>query len=425
MLAPPRSSTGGFHPGRDAEGLGCKRGRREHRAAPRAVAPHLPPQHQQPRVGVEQRDHGPAKGRRALSTAERGSAPCPGTWQRPNSHGAGSCPLSPFPRCSPKPQDHGRWAHAGGFPAMPTAPGHCRVPSVRRMGTALSISPIYSLPWHGPAPLSPAVTALWPRDLGAWHGSAGTGHTDAKCGRGSPGLAWPRCGTALGLPGPAQPVRDGHGAAGRSRHAARLTGTRRPASPAVGATGWAGQSVPVPVPVPIPPSGWRGRGAPKPFSSFPTMRVEEKAPEAASRRTKGQYITFGLTFLWSCRLGEGSTCSAGVLHGTTLRKRSPTKAPGPVRPPQPVPSAGSPVPTAGPHGGDAAEDVVGWPGDTGDSPGWHGTIPARGFWHNLGKQHWGGSGRHGGPLPGCGHRCQHCHRRWDKDTSGCRDTSKR
>lgn len=149
---------------------------------PRAVAPHLPPQHQQPRVGVEQRDHGPAKGRRALSTAGRGSAPCPGTWQRPNSHGARSCPLSPFPRCSPKPQDHGRWAHAGGFPAVPTAPGHCRVPSVRRMGTALSISPIYSLPWHGPAPLSPAVTALWPRDLGAWHGSAGTGHMDAKCG---------------------------------------------------------------------------------------------------------------------------------------------------------------------------------------------------------------------------------------------------
>lgn len=182
-----------------------------------------------------------------------------------------------------------------------------------------------------------------------------------------------------------------------------------------------------PVPIPVPPSGWRGRGAPKPFSSFPTMRVEEKAPEAASRRTKGQSITFGLTFLWSCRLGEGSTCSAGVLHGTTLRKRSPTKAPGPVHPPWMVPSPGSPVPTAGPHNGDAAEDVVGWPGDTGDSPGWHGTIPARGFWHNLGKHHWGGSGRHGGPLPGCSHRCQHCHHRWDKDkdTSGCRDTSRR
>lgn len=100
MPAPPRSSTGGFHPGRDAEGLGCKRGRREHPTAPRAVAPHLPPQHQQPRVGVEQRDHGPAKGKRALSTAGRGSAPCPGTWQHPNR--GWILPSQPFPPLHPQ-----------------------------------------------------------------------------------------------------------------------------------------------------------------------------------------------------------------------------------------------------------------------------------------------------------------------------------
>lgn len=163
----------------------------------------------------------------------------------------------------------------------------------------MSISPIYSLPWHSPALLSPTVTALWPRDLGgclqppsAWHSSAGTGHTDAKRGRGSPGLAWPRCGTAPGLPGPAQPVRDGHGAAGRSRHAARLAGTRRPASPAVGATGWAGQSVPVPRPHPRPTQWLEGTGSTKALLFLPHDAGGGESSRGSFQENKGTIYYF-------------------------------------------------------------------------------------------------------------------------------------
>lgn len=138
---------------------------------------------------------------------------------------------------------------------------------------------------------------------------------------------------------PAWPGWGGRRAIGCSLHGTHLTGTRRPASPAVGAASWAGCSVPQPCPCPCPtlrpgdarwPEGTRSTEA---LLFLPhEMGVEEKTPEATFRRTKGQYITFGLTFLWLWRRGEGSTCGAGALHGSTLRKHSQTKAARPHSP---------------------------------------------------------------------------------------------
>lgn len=146
-----------------------------------------------------------------LSTAGWGSAVCPGAWQNPNKGRAGSCPLDPFP--------HGHLKPSPIFLVVPTkcwagsdrAHGsrECWVPLIWHMGTALGISPIYSFPRYSPATLSPTVTALWQQDLGshpqflkrsgAWHGSVGTGHTDATTGEGTRGPPGPAS-TAPGCP---------------------------------------------------------------------------------------------------------------------------------------------------------------------------------------------------------------------------------
>lgn len=175
---------------------------------------------------------------------------------------------------------------------------------------------------------------------------------------------------------PAWPGWGGRRAIGCSLHGTHLTGTRRPASPAVGAASWAGCSVPQPCPCPCPtlcpgdarwPEGTRSTEA---LLFLPhEVGVEEKTPEATFKRTKGQYITFGLTFLWLCRRGEGSTCGAGALHGSTLRKHSQTKA-------------ARPRSTAGLHG----RDSTGQPAAIRGSPSRDGAIPARVCWHSVDKQ---------------------------------------
>lgn len=225
------------------------------------------------------------------------------------------------------------------------------MPRVWHMGTALGISPIYSFPRYSPATLSPTVTALWQQDLGGgpqflkctsvWHSSESMGHAGATMDEGTRGPPGP-AGTALGCPG--QLGQAGVGTGPRGAACTPHTSLAHAAPPVLWLglpAGLAGCSVPHPCPCPCPTlhpgDAWWPEGT---WSTEPLlfllhdMGVEEKTPEATFRRTKGQYITFGLTFLWLCRLGEGSTCSAGILHRSTLRKHSQTKA---ARPRSPAP----------------------------------------------------------------------------------------
>lgn len=207
---------------------------------------------------------------------------------------------------------------------------------------------------------------------------------------------------------PAWPGWGGRRAIGCSLHGTHLTGTRRPTSPAVGAASWAGCSVPQPCPCPCPtlrpgdarwPEGTRSTEA---LLFLPhEMGVEEKTPEATFRRTKGQYITFGLTFLWLCRRGEGSTCGAGALHGSTLRKHSQTKA---ARPHSP---AARRVSMAGTARGSQLPSGQPQPGRRNPSP----CLLAQ-----CGQTMLSGCGRHG-DQSSAPHRQQHRGKGWDKGSS--------
>lgn len=113
--------------------------------------------------------------------------------------------------------------------------------------------------------------------------------------------------------------------------------------------------------------------------------------------------------------GGREPCRAGVLHQTALRKYDKIKA---------VPCS-CPSPGTSPRQGHPRGRGTTAQGGRGRCA----VVLLRDCWHNVSKHRWGSWGRDQGPLPGCGHRHQHCrHRRGPglgQGHPGCMDVSAR